>query len=111
MSVIKETGGLDDAFVVTPSKSTPIAVLSHKNSGHQVSLYSSRNGLVVYSFNWPEDGVIFSRSNGRLNTKHEGLALEAQTLPDAINHSQFGDIILRANQRISYSIVFAFEKI
>lgn len=108
---IQETGGLDDVFVVTPSTKQPVATLSDQESGDQVSVYSGRNGLVVYSFNFPESGVVFSRSKHRQNLRHEGVALEAQTLPDAIHHDGFGDILLSPGESISYEITYSFTHV
>lgn len=111
LAAIEETGGLDDAFEVLVPASQPVAILTDQATGHQVSVYSDRNALVVYSFNFPEAGVVFSRSKGRENVQHEGLALEAQTLPDAINHPDFGNIVLKAGEKASYSITYAFERL
>lgn len=110
LPVIHETGGLDDAFVLTAPVEKPVAILSDQESGDEVAIYSARNGLVVYSFNFPEEGVVFARSEHRTNLKHEGVALEAQTLPDAIHHVQFGNILLRPSQSISHEIVYAFKR-
>ncbi len=38
--------------------------------------------------------IKFSRDQGKPAIPGEGLALEAQTLPDAINQENFGDIVL-----------------
>lgn len=107
MQAIQETGGLDDAFVV--NHHAPIAILTDELSGDVVKLYSQRNGLVVYSFNFPENHVYFSRSQGRVNQQHEGLALEAQTLPDAIHHAHFGDIVVHPEQHVSHTIKYQFD--
>lgn len=106
---IEKTGGLDDAFVLSGKSEQPVAQLTDHISGNRVSIYSDRNGLVVYSFNFPEDGVVFSRSKHRQNLRHEGVALEVQTLPDAIHHSTFGNIVLEPHQTVSYDIIYEFE--
>ncbi|MGT2933556.1 aldose epimerase family protein [Streptococcus catagoni] len=106
---IEHIGGLDDAFLVKSSLEDPIATLTDNDSGDQVSIFSERNAIVVYSFNYPEEGVVFERSKERFNLKHEGLALEAQTLPDAINHENFGDTFLLKNQDLSYTIRYQFN--
>ncbi|EFR43896.1 aldose epimerase family protein [Streptococcus pseudoporcinus] len=106
---LKQTTGLDDAFVVKDDITQPIAILTDLESQDQVSLFSDRNGLVAYSFNYPEEGVSFERSWQRKNVKHEGLALEAQTLPDAINHKHLGDIRLSKGQKKAYSIRYQFH--
>lgn len=109
IEAITLTGGLDDAFELAVPATNPAAILTDQVSGDQVTIYSDRNALVVYSFNWPEEGVVFSRSQGRENSQHEGLALEAQTLPDAINHPDFGDIVLKKGERKAYTIVYEYD--
>ncbi|WP_205029993.1 aldose epimerase family protein [Streptococcus porcinus] len=106
---LKQTAGLDDAFVVKDDITQPIAILTDLESQDQVSLFSNRNGLVVYSFNYPEEGVRFERSWQRNNVKYEGLALEAQTLPDAITHEHLGNIRLSKGQKKSYAIKYQFS--
>nr|WP_294836893.1 hypothetical protein [uncultured Lactobacillus sp.] len=39
----------------------------------------------------------------------EAVALEAQVLPDAINHGNFGNIILPANETKTHKIIFSFS--
>lgn len=107
MKAIKATGGIDNAFVV--DSNSAIAKLVDEQSGDAVEIYSQRNGLVVYSFNFPEDNVYFSRSQGRMNVIHEGLALEAQILPDAINHNHFGDITVQPQQSVTHTIQYQFD--
>lgn len=108
LPAIQETGGLDNAFVISSAIKQPIAILKDQDSGDQVAINSERNALVVYSFNFPEEGVVFSRSHQRQNLQHEGVALEAQVLPDAMSHSEFGDILLQPDESISYEIVYSF---
>ena len=38
----------------------------------------------------------------------EAIAMEAQTLPDAINHKGFGDIILDKGHSVNYEIGFQY---
>lgn len=111
VEAIALTGGLDDAFELAVSASHPAAILTDQVSGDQMTIYTDRNALVVYSFNWPEEGVVFSRSQGRENRQHEGLALEAQTLPDAINHSDFGNIVLKQGQNKTYKMVYEYDRL
>ena len=55
-------------------------------------------------FDYPNLGAVDARPG-------EGVALEAQQLPDAINHENFGDVVLKRNEKKTYHISFAFEKI
>ncbi|TKX32944.1 aldose epimerase family protein [Campylobacter aviculae] len=112
-SVLKEVRGLDTAYVVNQSgyKTKAVAILRDKESKRQIIVYSDRNGLVVYT---PENiegqNISFSRDKGNLANKNEGIALEAQILPDAIHHENFGDIVLPSHSKQTYHISFAFEQ-
>ncbi|WP_137597878.1 aldose epimerase family protein [Paucilactobacillus kaifaensis] len=88
---------IDDAFEVTPSDSDPIAVLSDADSNRHVSIYSDRNGLVVFTANPLDD-----------SKPYNAVAMEAQTLPDAINHDGFGDIVLEPSQPKEYTIKYKY---
>lgn len=106
---IQETGGIDDTFLVEPSLTRPIAVLTEIETGDKVSVYSDRNALVVYSLNFPEEGAKFAKDKGAENKKHQGLALEAQFPPNAINLPDLADVVLKKDQEASYTIVFHYE--
>ena len=88
---------IDDAFKVTPSNATPIAVLGDTESQRRVGIYSDRNALVVFTANVDEDDGPFN-----------ALATEAQTLPDAIHHDGFGDTVLPAGNLQRYSIRYQY---
>lgn len=110
---IAENHGFDDVFVVNgPGKATmPIAVLRDDESGDQVTIDSDRNGLVMYTMHEIEPGIYFSRDNGKEAIGGEGIALEAQTLPDAINQANFGDIVLPRQGKKTYRIQFAYDNV
>lgn len=100
--------GIDDVFVVTPDKNQNIATLKDITSQRQITIKSSRNGLVVFTANSFTDDMPFSNSFGH---PYKGIALEPQTLPDAPNHKNFGDISLNANQAKSYTIQYCYEQL
>ena len=90
----------DDCYVIGHSKS-PVAQLS--GDGRAVDLYSDRNGMVIFTAN-PKDSAKQDRHD------YSSLATELQTLPDAINHKDFGDIILPANEEITYTNKYRYIK-
>lgn len=94
----------DDAFVVEPSKDEPIAEVGDKAGHRKVSVFSDRNALVVFTAN---------ATDPKRAEKHDynALAMEAQTLPDAIHHEDFGDVILPANQPVTHWISYQYERI
>lgn len=92
----------DDAFQVTPSLIKPIATLS--TAERRVKIYSDRNGLVVFTAN-PLD------AHEQVQHHFNAVALEAQTLPDAIHHDGFGNIILSAYHAYQCHIIYQYEKL
>lgn len=106
---IKSTGGFDDAFLVEPSMISPVLTLSD-TSGDSINMYSDRNAIVMYTMNSVDRGLYFSKDGGKEAEGYEGVALEAQTLPDAINHDGFGDITLSPGEVKRYHIVFEYFK-
>ncbi|SDK16901.1 aldose epimerase family protein [Streptococcus gallolyticus] len=107
---IADTGGLDDAFLVNASLDKPCGELKDEESGDSVHLYSDRDAWVVYSMGGIPEGIYPARDKGKMAKEFEALALEAQFLPDAINHDGFGDIVLPANTEKTYTIAFEYHK-
>lgn len=90
----------DDCYFTGESKS---AVAQLSGDGRTVDLYSDRNGLVIFTAN-PKDS--------EKQDKHEysSLATELQTLPDAINHKDFGNIVLPAGETVTYTNKYKYSK-
>ena len=103
MSSTKENG-FDDIWEVTPSLTKPVATLEDPESGRKMSLYSDRNGLVMYTMN-SDDAAVYN--HGQVHP-HLGLAMEAQTLSDAPNHPEFGDITLHPGEEKTYTPSLSF---
>lgn len=103
LAELKQAGKVeyDDAFEVVPSATTPIAAIGDTTGHRRVALYSDRSGLVVFTAN-PTDA---KRAKVR---DYNALALEAQALPDAIHHDDFGDIVLPANQTVTHTIAYQY---
>lgn len=108
---IAQNHGFDDTFVVDGQglKAAPIAILKDDESGDQVTIHSDRNGLVMYTMHEIQPGVYYSRDHGAEGKAGEGVALEAQTLPDAINHENFGNIVLPRGSKQSYRISYTYD--
>lgn len=104
MASTKENG-FDDIWEVEPSLTKPVATLEDPESGRKMTLYSDRNALIMYSMN-SDDPAVYN--HGQVHP-HLGLAMEAQTLSDAINHDGFGDITLHPNEEKNYTIKWHVE--
>ncbi|GAB6093176.1 aldose epimerase family protein [Furfurilactobacillus curtus] len=104
--------GLDDVFDVQPDDNNIVATLNDPTSNTSVAIESARNGLVVFTANsFTHSHMNFIRTNGTGNP-YLGVALEAQNLPDATKHAQFGTTILRAGETKTEQIKYhlSFEK-
>lgn len=90
----------DDCYVTGDSKSDS-AILS--GDGRAMILSSDRNGLVIFTAN-PNDAYKADKH------EYSCLATEMQTLPDAINHKDFGDIVLPKGKTVSYTNKYQYVK-
>ncbi len=93
--------GFDDLLVVKPDADNLIATLSDSDSKRSLKIYSSRNGLVVFTANSFDKNSTYNRGVGH---PYEAVALEAQTLSDTPHHPSFGDVTLHKNETKSYEI-------
>lgn len=92
----------DDAFQVTSNLTQPIAILS--TAKRRVKIFSDRNGLVMFTAN-PLS------ASAQMQHHFNAVALEAQTLPDAIHHDGFGNIVLSAHHQYQCEIIYQYERI
>lgn len=97
----------DDAFKLA-DQDHPAVVICEPADHRQVSVYSDRNGVVMFTAN-PD--VIGKSKEWEDSHPFNGLAIEAQTLPDAIHHPEFGETVLKANQAKVYTVHYRYEEI
>lgn len=88
--------GYDDTFVVANKAATI------KSEHRAIDLYTDRNGIVIFTANTKD------KSSGN---NYSSLAMELQYLPDAINHNDFGNIVLKAGQKVSYTNKYKYRKL
>ncbi|WP_373702274.1 aldose epimerase family protein [Weissella soli] len=100
----------DDAFEVATGTDAPAAILTDPVSGRTVEVSTDRNGVIFFITNPDvdkyEDQAAFLAEN-----PFNGVALEAQTLSDAIHHPEFGDIVLPAGVEKHYETRYVFKNI
>ncbi|MFC6322421.1 aldose epimerase family protein [Companilactobacillus baiquanensis] len=89
----------DDTFVTDGN-----SVATIKSNKRAVDFSSDRNGLVIFTAN-PNDP---KKADKR---EYNSLAMEMQTLPDAINHVGFGNIVLPANESVTYTNSYKYRQI
>ena len=91
---IRLVEGLDHPFAL-PEGHKNAGFFYHQPSGRFLTFKSEAPALVVYSANFVDDTVYLE---GKPMVQHKGLALEFQTVPDAIHSDQAEKVILRAGQ-------------
>ncbi|CAJ1176289.1 aldose 1-epimerase [Companilactobacillus paralimentarius DSM 13238 = JCM 10415] len=88
----------DDTFVVDGHAATI------KSDKRAVDLYTDRNGMVIFTAN-PEDAQKAAKYD------YSCLAMELQTLPDAIHHPGFGDIVLSKYKKVAYTNKYKYRRL
>jgi Galactose mutarotase and related enzymes len=88
----------DDTFVVSGKAATL------KTDKRAVDFTTDRNGLVIFTAN-PKDQQKAAEHD------YSSLAMEMQTLPDAVNHADFGVSTLFKDKRVSYTNKYKYRKL
>jgi aldose 1-epimerase len=97
--------GLDTPFCLN---NNPIAtVLKNADKSRSISISTDRNSIVVYTSTYFDNKYTI---NGMLSNPYMGIALEAQTLPDAIHHENFGSIVMREGEKKEYKTVIKMHQ-
>lgn len=96
--------GIDTPFCL---ESASACVLENEDSTRRISVLTDRNALVVYTAGYFEPAW---KINGRTAAPFMGIALEAQTLPDAVNHQGWGDNVIKDNFVKEYRTVLKLEE-
>lgn len=95
-----------DHCLVLDDGDGPAAAVHDPISGRCLELFTNQPGLQVYSGN-SLDGSMVGR--GRLALRQScGFALEAQNFPDAPNHDNFPNAILRPGEAYDHMIAYRF---
>lgn len=105
-AVLTTEKGLDDAFVADRVATEPVAILTDINSQREVKIFSDRQGVVVYTANDLPTSV--THLNRGLGHPYEGIAIEAQGLPDAVNHSNFMATKIAPLETKTYAIMYQY---
>lgn len=87
----------DDAWLLDPNRKTSALDLISPDNKITLSINSDRNSAVIFTAD-PDD-----------TATNTALAIEMQTLPDAVNHKGFGDIILPANKKQTYTVTYQIK--
>jgi len=95
---IKEHKGFDHCYVLESANHMPVAHLRGQSKAVELLIYTDQPGLQLYSGQYLEDKF----------SPYQALCMEAQGFPDAVNHSHFPNIKLKANETYSRYVNYQF---
>ena len=107
---IRDFKGYDHPFVVDgwkPNILGEVGTLREPRSGRSVTVLSSQPSVMIYTGNWLASGCPETKSGGRY-ADYDGVAMECQNYPDAVNHPEFPSPLLRPGETYCQKIVFRF---
>ena len=107
---IRDFRGYDHPFAIDGWKANilgEVGCLRDPKSGRTVQVLSSQPSVMIYTGNWLAGGCPETKSGGRY-ADHDGVALECQNFPDAINRPEFPSPLLHPGERYCQKIVFRF---
>ncbi len=101
--------GLDHCFVINQTeganKLNDAAILIDEISGRMLKVSTTVPGIQCYSANW----LSLDDTNHFPHCQHNGICLETQFFPDAINQKQFPSPLLRPNEIYKHETIFNFS--
>lgn len=102
-------GGLHHGFVLNDTPYPQVELLD-RISGRKVTMRTNAPAVVVSSAtNYRDDR--YRLNGGKPMRSQLGLSLQAQKLPDAIHHKEFGSIIIKPNIPVTYQTAYRFSNI
>lgn len=84
-----------------------VVVLQAPRSGRVLTVSTTQPGVQIYTGNWLEGCP--NNCSGRSYADYDGVAIEAQGLPDAPHNSTFPSQLLRPGEHYDETIRFAFS--
>lgn len=107
---IRDFRGYDHPFPIDgwkPNILGEVGTLRDPKSGRCVEVLSSQPSAMIYTGNWLSGGCPETKSGGRYND-YDGVAIECQNYPDAVNHPAFPSPLLSPGETYCQKIVFRF---
>lgn len=109
LQALNDVNGYDHTFVISKNhiKSEAVAELYDAVSGRMLKIFTDQPGIHVYTANgW--DGSLLDAKKSAME-KHGAIALELQLFPDAPNHSDFPNAVLKPGETYRGEIIFQFS--
>lgn len=107
-SLINHTAnGYDHCFIKENSKDDVIAILKDNKTKRKLTIKTSYPSIVVYTCNYPSD-FDFNMNHIKIS-KHHGICLECQYVPNGINMDNVNKAILRKDEKYNEYINYHFD--
>ncbi len=108
---MKLAGGFDHCLCFTGGESkTPVLRIEayEPNSGRLMQVYTNQPAVQFYTgnFMWEIEAPL---KGGYPASVQSAFCLETQKMPDAINHSNFNDILLNPGEKYDYTTIYQFS--
>ncbi|KAI4502702.1 hypothetical protein M0802_001746 [Mischocyttarus mexicanus] len=108
-------GGYDYNFCLpekpdSGKKNRLVAEVVHPSSGRHMTVVSNQPGVQLYTANFlpAPNATGIPGKNGKRYFRHGALCLETQNYPDAVNHANFPNSILRPGQLYLHTVSYKF---
>lgn len=102
---VLENDGFDTAFKL--NKTQEQITLAEPSIGRKLTVSTNRNGLIMYTADALPTEISTNRGPAQ---RWIGVALEPQTLPDAVHFSHFGDVTMMPNQTKTVVMKYKLEE-
>ena len=98
--------GYDHCYIKENKNSDVIAILKDRKSKRSLTITTSYPAIVVYTTNYPAS-FDFSTNHYKIS-KHHGICLECQYIPNGINMENVDKAIFKANDKYTHYISYHF---
>lgn len=103
---LKSTKGYDHPFILNNQNTNQVEVIC-KESGVKLNLFTTEPVIIIYCSNNLSNG--YTLAEGKETFKYQGICLETQWYPDAINQDFLPDNILKTGEEYYSKTRFAFN--
>ncbi|MCF6462855.1 aldose epimerase family protein [Clostridium sp. Cult1] len=104
---LKITGGYDHPFILNRHNDYPIELYSEK-SGVRLIIETTEPVVILYTSNGIDEDLLLS--GGEKTFKYQGVCLETQWFPDALNQKYMPKNILHPNERYYSKTKYSFKE-
>ncbi|KAL2928056.1 Aldose 1-epimerase, partial [Bienertia sinuspersici] len=84
----------------------PVAIVSEKESGRVMELFANQKGVQFYTSNMLNKTV---GKEGSVYGRYDGLCLETQGFPDAVNHPNFPSMMVAPGETYQHYMFYKFS--